>query len=100
MTHPMALEVFEPLINTQFNIALEPTPLKLTLAEIVKQERSPAKYECFTLLFKGPLNPALEQQIYKFEHENASSWDLFVVPVAGDDEGYDYEVVVNRQIQE
>lgn len=97
MNHPMALKNFEPLVKTQFNIPLDGQSVKLTLAEIVQQERTPPNYECYTLLFKGPLNPALEQQTYRFEHAGAEGWDLFVVPVAGDDEGYDYEVVVNRQ---
>ncbi len=97
MSHPLALSIFEGMIDSAFQVRLENESVELTLAEIVKMERAPKNYECFTLLFKGPVNPMLEQRIYRFEHGESQTWDLFVVPVAGDDTGYDYEVIINRQ---
>ena len=47
----------------------------------------------FSLLFKGPAEPVLEQSIYTLENDELGSMDLFLVPVAGDEEGVDYEAV-------
>ena len=47
----------------------------------------------FSILFKGPAEPALEQGIYALEHGDVGSHALFLVPVNQDDEGRYYEAV-------
>lgn len=47
----------------------------------------------FSLLFKGPVEPAFEQGIYALEHEDVGSHALFLVPVNQDDAGRYYEAV-------
>ncbi len=52
--------------------------------------------ENFFLIFEGPLEPMLNQQIYEMEHEQLGSLSLFMVPVARNTSGMQYEVVFNR----
>lgn len=47
----------------------------------------------FSLLFKGPSEPALEQGMYPLHHGRVGNHALFLVPVNQDDDGRYYEAV-------
>lgn len=47
----------------------------------------------FSVLFRGPAGPALEQGIYTLEHDDVGRHALFLVPVSQDEEGRYYEAV-------
>lgn len=69
--------------------------LTLELAEaspIALPERAGQRKQ-FSLLFKGPAEPILAQGIYGLENDELGRLDLFLVPVAADEEGVDYEAV-------
>lgn len=51
----------------------------------------------FAILFHGPVNAALPQRMYRFEHEVLGTFDLFIVPVGRDKNGFHYEAVFNHQ---
>jgi len=68
--------------------------LVLELAEaspIETQAKGPRQQ--FSLLFTGPAEPLLEQAIYTLENDELGTMGLFLVPVAADAEGADYEAV-------
>ncbi len=91
----LTLENFEPLQNEPFRVQLHEQTVELTLSEVRNQERTPKNYVCFSLLFQGPKAFFMEQGIYTLEHGTHGKFDLFLVPVAGDEDGYDYEAVIN-----
>ena len=47
----------------------------------------------FSLLFRGPGEPALPQRIYRLEHDAHGALDIFIVPVARDATGVHYEAI-------
>jgi len=47
----------------------------------------------FSIVFRGPLEPALGQGGYRFEHEQIGTFELFIVPIAADADGRRYEAV-------
>ncbi len=47
----------------------------------------------FSIVFHGPLDPVLPQRMYRFEHVELESFDLFIVPIGPDDEHMQYEAV-------
>jgi hypothetical protein len=47
----------------------------------------------FSLVFLGPRDPVLPQRIYRLEHEELGTLDLFLVPIGRDDAGVRYEAV-------
>ena len=49
--------------------------------------------QSFSLLFRGPAEPLLEQQIYKMSHAEMGALELFEVPVGQEEAGTLYEVV-------
>jgi hypothetical protein len=47
----------------------------------------------FSIVFLGPRDPLLPQRIYRLEHEELGTLDLFLVPIGRDDAGVRYEAV-------
>lgn len=61
---------------------------KHTAADATQEPREP-----FSLLFRGPKEPILPQQVYHLEHPRLGSVELFLVPVGPDTVGMQYEAV-------
>jgi Domain of unknown function (DUF6916) len=49
----------------------------------------------FSVVFLGPREPVLPQRIYRLEHDELGTLDLFLVPIARDAAGVRYEAVFN-----
>ena len=47
----------------------------------------------FSIVFRGPLEPVLPQRIYRFEHDELGSFELFIVPIGPDETGMQYQAV-------
>ena len=47
----------------------------------------------FSVVFRGPPEPVLPQRIYRFEHEELGSFELFIVPIGPGEAGMQYEAV-------
>jgi len=52
--------------------------------------------DCFSILFRAPLDQPLEQNTYNFFHKKFGTFPLFIVPVGIDEKGRLYEAVFNR----
>jgi Domain of unknown function (DUF6916) len=89
------LESFAPRIGERFRISLDDDVLEVELVEAVPLGEPPAQAgrSPFSIIFLGPGEDVLPQRIYRFEHDELGSLDLFVVPIARDDEGVRYEAV-------
>ena len=57
-----------------------------------------ARQENFSVLFHGPLERFLPQGMVGLRHETLGEFELFLVPVARDTDGFQYEAVFNRLI--
>jgi uncharacterized protein DUF6916 len=49
----------------------------------------------FSLLFHGPADGAVAQQICGFRHAELGQFDLFIVPLGPDEQGMRYEAVIS-----
>lgn len=82
-------------IGTDFDVVDDPAkvfPLQLThITEHLKTESQ----ETFSLFFHGPLEPFLSQGICKLNHAVLGQLELFLVPVARDEDGFQYESLFN-----
>jgi len=74
--------------------------VELTLDEVAPyvaphgvQRKEQTGREPFSIYFHGPIH--LSQRIYRFEHPDAGAFEIFIVPIARDAEGYRYEAVFN-----
>ena len=52
--------------------------------------------EQFSIIFRGPLGIFLQQQSYRMEHPQMGSFDLFLVPIRQDADGFYYEAAFAR----
>lgn len=88
-------ETFEPRKGETFRLSDETTgELELTLADVRGTGlQGKAAREQFSLQFHGPRELVLPQKIYRLENDELGAMDIFLVPVARDDEGTTYEAV-------
>lgn len=56
-------------------------------------EIAPKGRRAFSLVFRGPREPALPQRIYAIGHETMGRMEIFIVPIGPDAEGMRYEAV-------
>ncbi len=84
-------------VNSNFDIQAEDKTIQLKLIECLDQtSNAMPDYERLSLLFesKGPL---LAQASYSLNHPKIGHQELFLVPVHGDDNGFQYEAIINRK---
>lgn len=93
--------LFEPLIGTPFCLRIGAKVLELELVQADKLTAYPGrggkmpKREPFSLVFRGPREIMLPQQIYALEQETLGRVEIFLVPIGPDDVGQRYEAVFN-----
>ena len=89
-------EEFSKYANTKFQVqADENTYVELDLIGISELKLHP-KQEEFALEFRGPLNMFLGQGVRNFSHDQMGQFELFLVPIKQDAQGFYYEAVFNR----
>ena len=89
-------EEFSKNTNTKFQVqADENTQVELELIAISELKVHPQQEE-FTIRFRGPLNMFLGQGVRNFTHDQMGQFELFIVPIKQDEQGFYYEAVFNR----
>jgi hypothetical protein len=95
MSNFLTHEAFAENLNTKFHVAEADTVVELEMAEVSELKQIETQ-EQFAIVFRGPRDRFLGQGMRPFEHENLGKFDLFLVPIREDAEGYYYEAVFNR----
>lgn len=102
MLDEVTTDLFEAHLGSSFYIHHDSgLPLTVKLIEATPLTTSgearsvPTKREPCSIIFRGPLEPVLPQQIYRIQHDSLGRMDLFLVPVGPDEEGMRYEAVFN-----
>lgn len=91
-------QTFAPLLGQRFDLryadeqslAAELIEARSLGAAWVEGGRAP-----FSLLFRGPVAPALPQQIFRLTHPALPELDVFLVPIEARADGVRYEAVFN-----
>jgi hypothetical protein len=99
-TPQLTLPRFQAALQTRFRIQSQADPhIELVLVEARALGSAPGSDDggSFSILFHGPARPLLPQRTYPFAHDALGTFDLFIVPVGRDRDGYLYEAVFNRQ---
>lgn len=96
MVADLTHEEFTQNAKTNFQVQVdENTAVELDLTEVSELKLYPRQEE-FTLLFRGPLNAFLDQGVRNFKHERMGEFELFIVPIKQDADGFYYEAIFNR----
>ena len=89
---------FEHLLNSEFELFYDGSPVSLTLSAVVVMEDRycrPGAWLSFSLTFSGPLEPPLPPGIHSLRNEALGALDFFIVPLGPFGEGQRYEIVLN-----
>lgn len=93
--------LFEPLIGTSFRLQAGAKVLELALIQADKlpvhagRGGKMPKREPFSLVFRGPREFVLPQQMYALEQDTLGRVEIFLVPIGPDEVGQCYEAVFN-----
>ncbi|HEV3469569.1 MAG TPA: hypothetical protein VG148_09635 [Pyrinomonadaceae bacterium] len=90
---------FSRHLNTKFRVRLDaPEPVELELIEVKGRPSGVGEHqgmERFSLFFRGPADVRLTQHTFPLAHDRMGDFDLFLVPVGRDAQGFLYEAVFN-----
>lgn len=90
---------FSKHVNTKFQVQVEaPQPIELTLVSVTPRRIEPheqAGMERFSAIFMGPREIFLPQQTYRVAHPEMGEFEIFLVALGGEPEGFRYEAVYN-----
>jgi hypothetical protein len=103
MSDRLSLSDFLAHVHQRFELTREdgePVGLELIEAKPLGTRGGPSAggaREPFSLIFRGPSQAGLAQQIHSLEHEAFGTLDLFLVPLGaeGDPEGTHYQAIFN-----
>jgi hypothetical protein len=86
-------------LNTKFRLLVDaPIPIELTLVEVSPRKVEPheqAGMERFSAIFMGPREIFLPQQMYRVSHPDMGEFDVFLVALGEEPDGFRYEAVYN-----
>jgi len=96
MDDSLTHEAFVQNVNTKFHVSANDTnQVELALAEVSELKQFKA-HEQFAVVFRGPLDLFMGQGMRSFDHDKLGRFELFIVPIRQDREGYYYEAVFSR----
>ncbi len=96
MTEQLTKEAFAAQLNTKFRFHVEPSQMvEAELVEVVAGSDLET-HTRFSAYFRGPGEFYLPQRSYQVEHDAMGAFDLFIVPIRRDEQGFYYEAVFNR----
>jgi hypothetical protein len=86
-------------LNTIFGVPIDETrSVDLKLVAVTPKRVEPheqAGMERFSALFSGPLDAPLPQQIYRITHPEMGEFEIFLVAIGQEPDGFRYEAVYN-----
>lgn len=89
-------EAFAQNANTKFQVLLDDNAsVELELVDVSEIKIYPQQEE-FALEFRGPLDMFLAQGVRNFAHEQIGEFEMFIVPVRQEADGFYYEAIFNR----
>lgn len=95
MTNLLTHEQFVPHEKSKFRIPADSDPIELELTDVSDLVLSPHQ-ERFSLTFRGPKDKFLEQGTRLIQHDVLGEFELFLVPLGMNEEGYLYEASFNN----
>ena len=88
--------LFEPHEGSTFELVSDDgNDVPVVLDEVSDKTPSGFEGEQFSLVFRGPHEPELDQRIYTLNHESLGSIELFLVPIGAPKRGRLYEAYFN-----
>lgn len=95
--HLLTLQDFAASANEVFLAELNDGDIEFTLVEAapLPAGRKPAMREPFSLLFRNGSPLLFPQQTYRMRHPRVGSFQIFLVPIARERDGFLYQAIFN-----
>lgn len=94
MPDQVTWEVFADQVDQTFQVHGEAGTIEATLIDCTKLVQHDEEGRVpFSIVFRGPMEPFLEQRIYKLSHEKIGEIEIFLVPLGPDKTGMKYEAI-------
>ena len=97
-------EEFRQHLNTPFRLQVNaPKPIDLTLVEVESRPSDATEQqgmERFSVVFLGSPEFLLPQNTYRLVHPEMGEFDIFLVAIGKETDGYRYEAVYNYYKQD
>ena len=96
MSDLLQMANFQPYMNKKFTCDLSDTSVEMELIEVVglpPKESEEVRRQPFSLVFRGPAEPLLPQQIYRLRNAQFGEAEIFLVPLGPKQDGIEYEAV-------
>jgi len=101
MLETFTRDTFAPHLDQRFQLEHPGGMVEIELVELtdLSSKTSPqpppqrVKRVPFSIVFRGPRDPILVQQIFKLSHSRLGEFELFLVPIGRDANGTRYEAV-------
>jgi hypothetical protein len=102
MLDKLTVEMFTECLGSPFQMHVGPGSvlnLELIQATALGPKTAPVegahRRAPFSLIFRGPLTPWVQQGIYRLENEKRGALEFFLVPIGPDEKGMRYEAIFN-----
>ena len=99
MLDKLTVADFKGRMGETFRAAAPGSTVDLVLAEVTdlagRFEGDGPRRTPFSLIFRGPVQPFLPQQIYPLDNDVLGRLEIFLVPLGPDAQGMRYEAVFN-----
>ena len=89
-------ELFDQHVKDLFNISFvddNPSPCQIKEVKAGLQPTNAQQKEQYSVVFACDNPEIFEQGVYKVSHSKMGKFELFLVPIFGDDKGVHYEAV-------
>jgi hypothetical protein len=96
MSASLEHENFAAQLNTEFRVRIDEANAVNLILATVSELKTSSLQEQFSIVFRGPLEVFLGQGGRQFDHDEMGQFNLFIVPINKDDNGFYYEAVFNR----
>jgi len=89
----VTVDSFEGRVGDRFDLDADGETHELTLDECKRLGSAALEREPFSLVFLGPGEPILPQRTYPLSHQELGRLEIFLVPIAQDDDGTRYQAI-------
>lgn len=93
MIEDLTVESFAGCVGEAFRLTADEGTFEVTLVECETLGGTALNRVPFSLVFLGPREPVLPQRTYPLAHDELGELEVFLVPIAQDDDGTRYEAV-------
>src|SRR5262245_54115618 len=90
------VDTFSSHLNSKFQMHYgDSQTAELELISVTDVGSSPRQIQ-FSLIFLAPETAPVWQSIYRLDHDELGTLNLFLVPIGKDRQGVQYEAIINR----